>query len=326
MNFYILVLWILLVNPFASPVRETTTINEKAPIPVAFVFKSADGGQTWQDISEGLPQTWQADNIPAEGFLVNDIGLFIRAGTGIYQNKQQSTVPLWNKEIFPAKQVSIAPGNTGIFAYSTSGDFLLKKNGTTAWSPVYKNFQYSGVRTVFETPGGTILVGSDYGLVKSVDRGKSWKQIPDAAMAMKFVASDGILLATSREGIIRSSDDGETWERVLYEGGVGIQVDRIEGGFAAIVYDTKAKARIIRASYDGGKTWQPIDNGLKPDPRIASIVELRGSFYCGHPDGVFKSSDKGITWQLIFASVDNLVFNLYVSGNVLYAIPRNGGC
>ncbi|RYY16422.1 MAG: exo-alpha-sialidase [Chitinophagaceae bacterium] len=325
MNLSYLACGMLLLSPFVFPIKETNLpVVKKAAVAVALVFKSTDAGQSWQNISEGLPQTWQADNIPAEGFFADDNGLFVRAGTGVYQNKQASGT--WNKEIFPAKQVSITPGRSGIFAYNSSGDFLHKITGTLTWSPVYTNFKYSGVRSIFETEKGTVLIGSDYGLFKSGDRGKTWKALSAGAMIMKIVESNGILLATGRDGILRSSDDGESWDRVLHKGGVGIQVERIEGGFAAIVYDTKLNARIIRASYDGGKTWQPVDIGLKPDPLIASIVELGGSFYCGHPDGVYKSSDKGKTWKLIFASVDNLVFNLFVSGNVLYAIPRNGGC
>jgi len=35
------------------------------------VFKSTDGGQTWQDISEGLPENLQRD-----GFFANESGLY----------------------------------------------------------------------------------------------------------------------------------------------------------------------------------------------------------------------------------------------------------
>ncbi|MCA1481418.1 hypothetical protein I6F37_41555 [Bradyrhizobium sp. NBAIM08] len=82
----------------------------------------------------------------------------------------------------------------------------------------------------------------------------------------------------------------------------------------------------MRTTYDGGKTWQAIDAGLKGDQRTASIVQLGENFFCGHPDGIFRSSDKGKTWKLIRSSVDNKVFNLFVSGNIIYAIPRSGGC
>jgi hypothetical protein len=39
-----------------------------------------------------------------------------------------------------------------------------------------------------------------------------------------------------------------------------------------------------------------------------------------------KVIDKGKTWKLLLPSVENKVFNLFVSGNVIYAIPSKGGC
>ena len=79
---------------------------------------------------------------------------------------------------------------------------------------------------------------------------------------MKLVESNGVLVATSMRGIIRSTDDGENWALVISEGGVGIDVERIQGGFAAITFNTQSNTRRVRTSYDGGKTWQPIDAGL----------------------------------------------------------------
>ena len=143
---------------------------------------------------------------------------------------------------------------------------------------------------------------------------------------MKLVESNGVLMATSQNGILRSTDDGEKWNCVLNEGGVGIAVERINGGFAAINYNTESMTRRVRTSYDGGKTWEPIDAGLTADESIASIIQVGEYFFCGHPTGIFRSSDKGKTWKLIRPSIGNKVFNLSVSGNVIYAIPRSGGC
>ena len=82
----------------------------------------------------------------------------------------------------------------------------------------------------------------------------------------------------------------------------------------------------MRTSYDDGKTWQAIDAGLPANLNIASIVQVGDYFFCGHPTGIFRSQDKGKTWKLLLPSINGKVFNLFVSGNVIYAIPRNGGC
>lgn len=332
MKIYTLAYLLLFQFPFAS--NEALEFPASSPITSSqeklngnksgvtnIVFKSADGGQTWQDISEGLPE-----NLQGGGFFANESGLYLRAGKGIYHSKPNSTVPFWKKEIFPDEYSSIAPGKSGIFAYHFNGQILQKINGTSVWSAVYTNFKGKEVRTVIETAGGILFIGSDNGLFKSTNSGKTWKQVHTGGWVMKLVESNGVLLATSQEGIIRSTDDGENWDRVISEGGVGIAVERIKGGFAAITYNTESKTRRVRTSYDGGKTWQPIDAGLPASLSIASIIQVGENFFCGHPTGIFRSSDQGKTWKLLLPSIENKVFNLSVSGNVIYAIPRNGGC
>lgn len=327
MKIYNLAFLLLLLYPFASPIadnQQKSTSNKPALINI--VLKSTDGGQTWQDISDGLPENLKEDGVARDGFFSNDNGLYLRTGNGIYHSKTNATAPYWDKEVFPDKQGSIAPGNSGIFAYNYEGHFLQRINGTSIWSPMYTEFQENEVRTIFETSGGTVFIGSNSGLFKSTNSGKTWKQVRTGNWVMKFVESNGVLMATSQSGIIRSTDEGENWDLVISEGGVGIAIERIEGGFAAITYNTESKTRRVRTSYDGGKTWQPIDAGLPASLSIASIIQVGNDFFCGHPDGIFRSSDKGKTWKLILPSIEKKVFNLSVSGNVIYAIPRSGGC
>ncbi len=285
------------------------------------IFQSTDGGQTWQDISQGLPKNLQGD-----GFFANDKELYLNAGNAMYQRKQDSKAAFWIKEMFLSNPGTIVAGRNRIFAYNHDGRILQKLNGTGLWLPIYTNFTGENILTVFETDGGTVFIGSRNGIFKSADGGKSWKQVNKGGWVMKLVESAGVLLATSVNGILRSADDGENWELVVSEGGVGIAAERISGGFAVITYNDASKTRRVRTSYDAGKTWQRIDAGLPPQASIASIMQVGEFFLCGHPDGIYRSADKGKTWKLLLPSIENKVFNLSVSGNVIYAIPRGGGC
>ncbi|GAA4438965.1 hypothetical protein GCM10023091_20450 [Ravibacter arvi] len=311
-------------QPWEFPQSTPAPDNNKA-VASNIIFKSVDGGDTWQDISEGLPENLTGDDIPRDGSLANDNGIYLHAGNEMYYSKPNSIAPFWEKEISPANRSSIVPGRTGMLAFNYDGWFVQKINGTGLWLPIYTDFPGKSIRTIFET-GDDVFIGCDRGLFKFDDREKSWKRVYDGGRVMKLVESDGVLLATSQRGIIRSVDDGENWVDVINEGGVGIAIERIKDGFAAITYSTKTETSRVRTSYDGGKTWQPIDVGLPPSLDIASIAEVGKYLLCGHAAGIYRSSDKGKTWQLLFPAIRDKVFNLSVSRNVVYAIPRSGGC
>jgi photosystem II stability/assembly factor-like uncharacterized protein len=281
-----------------SPTLPDSSQKPSKAVAANIIFKSADGGQTWQDISEGLPENLPEDGIPRDGFVANDNGVYLHFGNGMYYSKLNSKAPFWEKEISPDKVSNIVPGKTGILAFNYGGQFLQKINETGLWLPIYTDFQGKSVRTIFET-GNTVFIGYDKGLLKSDDSGKNWKRVHDGGWVMKLVESNGVLIATSQRGIIRSTDGGENWVNVINDGGVGIAIEPIKGGFAAITYSTETETRRVRTSYDGGITWQPIDAGLPASLNIASITEAGKYMFCGHPAGIYRSPDKGKTWQLV---------------------------
>ncbi|WP_183572157.1 WD40/YVTN/BNR-like repeat-containing protein [Mucilaginibacter sp. X5P1] len=350
---------LFLLNSFVLKEKEAgkKTTKTKSGV-VNIVLRSTDGGQTWQDISKGLPENLQREGVWSHGLFANDRGLYLRAGNGVYHSEPNSTTTFWTKEIFPGKQREIAPSKNGIFAYNFRGQFLQKINGTSDWSPMYTNFQEQAVRidrtidwmyknykerevrTVFETAGGTVFIGSNNSLFRSTNSGKTWKQVHVGDGRMKLVESNGVLLSTSKDGILRSTDDGQNWDRVISEGGVGIAVERIDGGFAAIVNNTITQTNSIHISLDSGKTWNAIGEELQPSwssllmkkigllkssLNISSIKQMGKYLICGRSDGIFRSSDMGKTWKkLLLPAIENYGFNLSVSGNVIYAIPNKG--
>ena len=183
---------------------------------------------------------------------------------------------------------------------------------------------------------------------KSDHKAPVWEKadFPDLQNASSMLESEGVLIATGSKGIMRSTDNGNHWEWVIKEGGVGIAVERIEGGFAAIAYNTTTKSRRIHISLDNGKTWKVISDTLGPSAFISSIKQMGKYLICGHPDGIFRSSDLGKTWTSVHSSVDRVenkdfkfvlpwnspssrpkkVFKVFVSGEVLYALAVSAGC
>ena len=316
--------------------KPNTTKTEATNI----IYQSKDGGQTWQDISQGLPEYEEL-----EGFFAGESDLYLRVNEVMYRSKSNLNTPVWEKEKGLDPRISsIAFNRSGVIAYNYDGKIYQKTSSAAAWLPVYASFKKHTMRTIFETSDGTIFLGSDNGLFKSVDGGQRWKQVQNEGWVMEMVESEGVLVATGQGGIMRSTDLGEHWEWVISEGGVGIAAELIQGGFAVISYEAKTKSRRIRISLDNGKTWKAIDYGLPPSLSISSIKQLGKYLFCSHPDGIFRSSDMGKTWNRVHSSVDRntinfgnimkldplsdqrRVFKLFVSGQVLYAVARNSGC
>jgi len=301
-------------------------------------FKSTDGGETWQDISKGLPENLRANSIRGNQFFANDKGLFLQVVNGLYHSAPNATAPFWKKEI-PGKPGSIARDKPGIFAYNYWGINLKKRNGTGVWSRIFED-QEPRNSSAFEIAGGTIFISTELGLFKSANSGKTWKHVYAGDWVRNMAEQNGVLMATTNmRRLIRSTDNGESWALMNSEGDTTWDVKEIKGGFVAITSSSASGTRRLRTSCDSGKTWQPIDASLQDkiqrtwnNDRLRvqafniSIIQVGENFLCAHPDGIFRSPDKGKTWKLLLPSIDKKVFNLFFSGNVIYAIRTKGGC
>jgi hypothetical protein len=313
----------------SSPTKDSsftahpTTTNDAEPSATNIILQSKDGGES---------------------------DVYLRVKKVMYRSKSNLKTPIWEKEnaVVP-RGASIAFNHSGVIAYNYEGQIYRKLPSTGTWMPIYTNFKKHSVRTIFEKSDGTVFIGCDSGLYKSTDKGQSWKQVQNEGGGMDIVESEGDLIGTGQRGIMRSTDNGEHWEWVISEGGVGIAAERIKGGFAAISFNTTTQSRRIRISLDKGKTWTAIDEGLQPSllvsaieglqapiqiglsqsgasASISSIKQMGDYLLCGHPNGIFRSSDMGQTWNSVHAGVDKKVFKIYISGNTFYAVLRNFGC
>jgi photosystem II stability/assembly factor-like uncharacterized protein len=342
MNFYILALLLLFTVSQSSPLPEQKSGNSG---PAKIVFKSTDGGQTWQDISNGLPENLEEDDIKGNNFYANDKGLFLKVGNGLYHNTPNVTAPFWTKEAVPDEHSSITPGKSEISANDSWSVNLKKSDGTSVWSPIFENLQHPRIGTVFQTAEGAIFMGTEKGYFKTVNKGKSWKLVHTGALVGHLAELNGVLLGISDRGIIRSTDNGENWALAISEDSVAWDVKAIKGGFVAITSNFKQntpKTSRLSTSYDGGKTWQRIDAGPQNKAFVDSIwrtwndrpgmqtfmnsiIQVGENFF-SPTNGIFRSSDKGQTWKLLLPAVEGKFFNLFTSGNVIYAITRRGGC
>src|SRR5262245_28117459 len=95
-------------------ITNPTTTNDVGSGATNIIYQSKDGGQTWQDISEGLPE-----NDQPEGFFAGESDVYVRINNATYRSKSNLNSPIWVKENFPDQEgTSIVFNHSGTMAFS----------------------------------------------------------------------------------------------------------------------------------------------------------------------------------------------------------------
>lgn len=302
------------------------------------IFKSTDGGQNWQDISAGLPKGSTAGRI----MIAND-EIFLAYTSAVYHSNIGAAAPNWKKDFYADLEITdIFPSRSGPYISCYRNGFYKSIPGTDVLIPLDNNLKDKTVRTVLEAPDGALLVGCETGLYKSMDEGKSWKQVLADDGVNSLVAAEGVMICGTYKGLLRSTDGGETWEPTLTEDGGAFKTAYLNGRFVSVTDGAKdwkdIKTHRLRVSADGGKTWQRMDENLKtaqyifgqemdhaPIKFFFDLKQAGKYLFCSTNTGVFRSADWGKTWESVFPVIDDKVLNLGVSGDTVYAV-YGGGC
>lgn len=325
----------LAANIGFQPISAGKPEPQKSALPASnIIFQSTDGGQSWQDISAGLPKDLQAGCVFADGGEI-----FLGSDAGLYRSSAAPATPDWQKEIFIDNRITnIFPGRSGPYVCCYGGGLFQEILHTGIWQAMHNTLNDWTVRTVLETPdeSRTLFVGCDSGIFKSTDRGNSWNQVFAGGMVSSLVAADGILIGSASRGVLRSTDNGEHWDWMLTEDGAALKTAYIQGRLVSIssaegpwkeIIAGRGKPGRLRMSADNGKTWQRIDLGgcLVPVRNIFD-VKLAGEYlFCSCDAGIFRSADWGKSWELVLPSTNGSFRELAVSGQVIYAVV-GGGC
>lgn len=240
------------------------------------------------------------------------------------------------------------PGKPNLYYFgATGGGVWRTRDGGQTWENISDGFFGGsiGAVAVSEYDHNVIYVGGGektvrgnvsygYGMWKSEDAGKTWKNIglnnsrhipririhprnPDLVYAA--VLGD-LFKPTDERGVYRSKDGGKTWERILFANADAGAVDLIlDPSNPRVVYASTWRIRrtpyslesggegsALWKSTDGGDTWKEISKnkgfpkgphgiiGVAPSPvqqdRVWAIVEA-------NEGGVYRSDDGGENWQ-----------------------------
>lgn len=295
--------------------------SQKAlPTAANVVFQSVDGGQTWQDVSNGLP-----DNIAVGRVYADGSEIYLASEGGLYHRSTALVAPVWDKEAFLEEKITnIFPGQSGLYVSSYGNGFFKSIPTTGIWTPMHHALEDKTVRTILDAPNGAIFVGCESGIYKSADGGNSWKQVYAEVGANSLAVSGDVLICGIYGGLLRSTDGGEHWDSVLSGHGSAFGTKRIEGGFVTVTDGgawREGKPNRLYTSSDNGKTWQRIDEGLPLVRDIYDIAQAGKYLFCSTDAGISRSADGGKTWELVRPRADEKeMFHLAVSGQMVFAV------
>ncbi len=279
------------------------------------LYKSVDGGVSWQAANAGLaitpvtalavapsdPRTIYAGTIARQAPVLTsrDSGRsWAPAGAGIEGQPDALAVD-------PRSPLVVYAGNRyGVFKTTDGG---------LSWNRTANSGGMFNLILVIDpkTPD-TVYAGSFYGVAKTTDGGRRWKSAsrglgrdPDVDALAIDPRSPRTLYAAVDGNAFKSKDGGEHWAEVGDDPfGPVLETLAIDPRSPGTLYAGGRVGgccryeRAVFRSTDGGGHWKAWCTGL-PKGRWASILALvvdpsrRGTVYVGASDGVYKSTKPG---------------------------------
>ena len=231
---------------------------------------------------------------------------------------QQEWLPLGNME--GAESVELKSNDAGY-------NFVLVPNSGSNFSPSMGKFyrrhkdevEWKEMDVPNTVPfGGRLIMGLDgviyftswnNNIQASYDQGDTWEEVDITLPTINFeVLSDlgnGVLILAETTKIHRSTDGGESWEHVFTAtqsaGYRKLLVNPINGELY-IYSGVASQGAMIYSSSNNGLTWEV--RSIQPSINDMAINQVDGTLYVATNEGVKKSVDGGLNWDLLAALPD----------------------
>jgi len=309
------------IDALAVDPLDPLTVYAGAPDSGGGVFKTSDGGQTWEPERNGMPLGVSVLSLAVDPSRHTTV----YAGTfalGIFKSTDGGAS--WSQRqqgLNPDNQIlglAVLPGSPDTVLASSERGVYRSLDGGATWA-----LTNQGLPSPPEPPGPTVraLVASptaayatvvSNGVFKSLNGGASWSAVnrglPAGADVVALAASqhDGTVYAATLYGVFRSLDAGAHWAAA--NGGLPsslvIHALAVDPGLPATVF-AATNGGVFRSD-NRGTSWTPASTGLTSHDVLALAVPQTGTLYAGtasisafqvSPGGVFQSADGGHTWQ-----------------------------
>jgi photosystem II stability/assembly factor-like uncharacterized protein len=320
-------------------------------------FVSTDAAATWRPIV-GLPKSTGAVRtlLVGSGSPPDVLGAI---GTGLLKGTTGGEP--WHPVTQGLDAASIAMAaadpRTGSTLLATDGLGLLLRSEDSGlnWSrpdPAGATWFY---RFAFSpTSPGTVLGGTDVGILRSEDDGASWQHTAIDGVLHTFVQAFGFqpgsaatVYSAANDGVRKSTDSGKTWTLTAagQSSAYAVLADRVGSGVLYASYGLSSfyfyyygyDQVTVQKSTDDGSTWTKADSGLPTEsgfegPYVSALsMDPSDSLtlYAGTlTHGVFKSADGARSWLPANTGIESaFVGSLVIDPahpSALYALTGRG--
>jgi photosystem II stability/assembly factor-like uncharacterized protein len=190
--------------------------------------------------------------------------------------------------------VAIDPGAPGVAYVSDYSRIWKTTDSGVSWT---STADFTGVWQLDVAPDGTVFARNEAGIFLSADGGASFQSITTSRRGgeMSVGRESGRLYARQPSSDCSSTDKGTTWECFVPSRWVASFVElppAVAGGPVTLVGASGGQK--IFVSDDLGRSWREVDLGERE--RILTLGAGDGAAYVGTERGVFRSTDRGVTW------------------------------
>lgn len=285
------------------------------------VYRSLDGGASWTCLNQGVlgaasgavKSITFSSTFPGTLIVAAENGLFVSTdnGSSWLQDKQLPYSTLGGAALTGDHILALTNG-AGVFRGKYSS------NGSIAWQPeslINSHIYFAQVLADSSLPGTLYASAYPGGIFKSTDGGETWHEanfgmtsftVDDPlrqgyyALDLSRSNSDVLYLGLYGKGMYKSMDAAGTWRPM--NGDEGTMVGQAITSLAVDPNDenqvfVSTETGVLRTK-DGGRSWEPSNNGL-PTLDVKTLLYMpSGALYAGTRGyGLFRWVESHGSWQ-----------------------------
>lgn len=292
----------------------------------AGLFKSTDGGETWRKMLMYNTRSIKADSNTKTFYAGTQ-------GNGVFKSIDNGKIwiPINNPELptsmsmaMDVFDLAIDPQDGDNLHLGTAIGPYKSSDGGNNWQQScdgMKNFYAYNIKISPSNPSVIYATGL-HGIHRSENHGETWKYIGGRGV-FNGIAVDPVdfdIVYASLVGLditnylYRTTNGGQTWTIVsTIHSATFIPFIEIDRSPQRAVY-ISTYDQFLR-SFDYGTTWQVVQAPIIPGS-LAIANDNADLLYVGSRDGVYKSTNKGQTW-------DSLSFSNFGENIALFVDPKN---